>query len=330
MNQYLRIKSPLQPFHLVKPSPWPILIAFTIFSIVSLSVSFLHFKLRNCLFFQCLFLGVFILFIFGIISWFFDIISEALMDGRHTLIVQRGLRLGVIIFIVSEIIFFFNFFLVLFYSSVSPQSGSEVMCLSSLESQPISTWVKFLVNMVMLLLFIFGISSYICDIISEPCTAGRHILIFQRSICLGVVFLNCYAPELIDITIMDGWDQERVRIRDDMPVMVDITDGDPAITGIAAPEIIGIPAGEWDLIDQPPMMGAVPGTGLPGQIPDPTVICPSSAPKVALTTRQIVEILVLIIFGIILVVYIVKVIIEVIVRAVFGKKDNGKDNSNSV
>jgi len=151
MNQYLRIKSPLQPFHLVKPSPWPIFIAFTIFSIVSLSVSFLHFKLLNCLFFQCLFLGVFVLFIFGISSWFFDIISEALMEGRHTLIVQRGLRLGFILFIVSEIIFFFSFFWTFFHSSVSPSIWIGAMW-PPLGIQPINPWGLPLLNTVILLL----------------------------------------------------------------------------------------------------------------------------------------------------------------------------------
>ena len=35
---------------------------------------------------------------------------EGTYEGQHTSIVQRGLRLGVILFIVSEIMFFVGFF----------------------------------------------------------------------------------------------------------------------------------------------------------------------------------------------------------------------------
>ncbi|HXT82982.1 MAG TPA: cytochrome c oxidase subunit 3 [Verrucomicrobiae bacterium] len=35
---------------------------------------------------------------------------EATFEGHHTFAVQKGLRLGFVLFIVSEIIFFFSFF----------------------------------------------------------------------------------------------------------------------------------------------------------------------------------------------------------------------------
>lgn len=40
--------------------------------------------------------------------------------GYHTAIVQQGLRLGVVLFIVSEIMFFFAFFWAYFHYSLSP------------------------------------------------------------------------------------------------------------------------------------------------------------------------------------------------------------------
>ena len=45
---------------------------------------------------------------------------ESTFEGHHTGIVQRGLRYGVILFIVSEILFFFAFFWAFFHSSLSP------------------------------------------------------------------------------------------------------------------------------------------------------------------------------------------------------------------
>jgi cytochrome c oxidase subunit 3 len=51
-----------------------------------------------------------IFLIYTLYSWFKDIITEATIEGHHTIKVQQGLRLGVILFIVSEIMFFFGFF----------------------------------------------------------------------------------------------------------------------------------------------------------------------------------------------------------------------------
>jgi heme/copper-type cytochrome/quinol oxidase subunit 3 len=56
-------------------------------------------------------------FIFGFIAvalcmalWWRDVVSEATFEGHHTNIVQLGLRYGMILFIVSEVMFFFAFF----------------------------------------------------------------------------------------------------------------------------------------------------------------------------------------------------------------------------
>jgi cytochrome c oxidase subunit 3 len=54
-----------------------------------------------------------------IISWLLMVLYEA-GEGYHTKIVRRGLRYGVILFIVSEIMFFFSLFWAFFHFSVSP------------------------------------------------------------------------------------------------------------------------------------------------------------------------------------------------------------------
>ena len=63
---------------------------------------------------------VFVLFIS--FRWFFDIITEATFEGHHTIKVQNGLRLGVYLFIVSEVMFFFSFFVAFFYTSLAPSA----------------------------------------------------------------------------------------------------------------------------------------------------------------------------------------------------------------
>jgi heme/copper-type cytochrome/quinol oxidase subunit 3 len=52
--------------------------------------------------------------------WFGDIIQEGTREGEHTLLVQQGLRFGMILFIVSEIFFFVSFFWAFFHFALSP------------------------------------------------------------------------------------------------------------------------------------------------------------------------------------------------------------------
>ena len=52
--------------------------------------------------------------------WFRDIISEATYLGNHTLAVQRGLNMGIALFIVSEALFFLGVFWTFFHSALSP------------------------------------------------------------------------------------------------------------------------------------------------------------------------------------------------------------------
>lgn len=52
--------------------------------------------------------------------WFRDVISEGTYLGNHTSAVQRGLNLGVALFIASEALFFLAIFWAFFHSALSP------------------------------------------------------------------------------------------------------------------------------------------------------------------------------------------------------------------
>jgi len=52
--------------------------------------------------------------------WFKDVVREGTFLGDHTFFVQRGLRYGIVLFIVSEIMFFFAFFWAFFHSALAP------------------------------------------------------------------------------------------------------------------------------------------------------------------------------------------------------------------
>ena len=102
------------PFHLVSPSPWPILGSFSAFLVVSGLVAFLS----NYGSF-CLYLGLFLLFLVCY-HWWSDIFAESSLLGSHSLRVQHGLRIGMCLFIVSEVFFFFGFFWAYLHCSLSP------------------------------------------------------------------------------------------------------------------------------------------------------------------------------------------------------------------
>lgn len=54
------------------------------------------------------------------IQWWRDVRREAVFQGKHSLKVESGLRIGIALFIVREIFFFFAFFWAFFHSSLSP------------------------------------------------------------------------------------------------------------------------------------------------------------------------------------------------------------------
>ena len=63
--------------------------------------------------------GIFL--INGIASlWWRDVIREASFEDQHSTPVIQGLKLGILLFIVSEIMFFFAFLGGFFHSSLSP------------------------------------------------------------------------------------------------------------------------------------------------------------------------------------------------------------------
>jgi len=104
------------PFHLVSPSPWPIYTSISLFTLTTVGVLNMHafFSVSYLLFIALLNL------ILSMSLWFRDIISEGTYLGNHTNAVQKGLNLGVGLFIVSEALFFLAIFWAFFHSSLSP------------------------------------------------------------------------------------------------------------------------------------------------------------------------------------------------------------------
>ena len=109
-------------FHIVDPSPWPLLASLSLFNLVLGSAFYFHGKSVGSL------IVLYSFFFLSLIAflWWRDVVREGTYEGKHTLVVQKGLKLGMILFIVSEVMFFFSFFWAFFNFSLAPsiQFGS--------------------------------------------------------------------------------------------------------------------------------------------------------------------------------------------------------------
>lgn len=101
------------PWHLVTVRPWPILISFRIFNNLIIITAWLH-K------FNYFVITTIPPILFCLYAWWRDITREATFSGSHTIFVFKGICLGMILFIISEIFFFISFFWAFFHSSLAP------------------------------------------------------------------------------------------------------------------------------------------------------------------------------------------------------------------
>nr|QXX99481.1 cytochrome c oxidase subunit 3 [Laevapex fuscus] len=103
-----------QPFHLVEFSPWPLLVSFSILSIPIGMIYYIRFSFLNLLL-----LGVILTATISYL-WWRDVVRESSYQGHHNNFVMKGLKIGMALFILSEICFFFAFFWAYFHSSLAP------------------------------------------------------------------------------------------------------------------------------------------------------------------------------------------------------------------
>ena len=103
-----------QPYHLVDPSPWPIIGALGgAFTLAGIAVA-AHFH-NYIMFGAGLLITLFVMFM-----WWRDVIRESRTPGLHSKITQLGLRYGMTLFIASEVMFFVGFFWAYFNFALFP------------------------------------------------------------------------------------------------------------------------------------------------------------------------------------------------------------------
>nr|YP_010556299.1 cytochrome c oxidase subunit III [Hygrobates turcicus]UYS90925.1 cytochrome c oxidase subunit 3 [Hygrobates turcicus] len=104
----------MHPFHLVTPSPWPLAASFSILGLVSSTVVFNQSKIFLPL------IGSLMCCLLASFMWWSDIFKESTMEGNHSLLIIKGLKIGMIFFIASEVMLFFSFFWGYYHNSLNP------------------------------------------------------------------------------------------------------------------------------------------------------------------------------------------------------------------
>ena len=199
-----RPKFQLHPYHMVTVSPWPLFVSFSLLILTSGSVT--YFNGYPSPFGDSGIVLVAIGFICTSLSaglWFRDIVTEGTFLGDHTFKVQKGLSLGMALFIVTEVMFFFSIFWALFNSCLSPdiELGGQW---PPMGIEAISPFELPLLNTI-LLLSSGATVTYSHHAVLNKNRAGA-ITGLVLTVLLAVVFTYCQGIEYINATfsISDG------------------------------------------------------------------------------------------------------------------------------
>ena len=102
------------PYHLVDPSPWPVVGALSSFVLAVGAVMYMHQEGPWVM------IAGFVMLFATAFMWWRDVVREGEHQGHHTPIVRIGLRFGMALFIASEVMFFSAFFWAYFNAALFP------------------------------------------------------------------------------------------------------------------------------------------------------------------------------------------------------------------
>ena len=187
------------PFHLVDPSPWPFVTAFGAFCMMTGAALYMHFYSKGGFF---LFFGLFMVFSTATI-WWRDVVREATYEGHHTDQVRQGLKMGMVLFIVSEAMLFFAFFWGYFHSSLNPVADIGAIW-PPVGIIPMNPWGIPLLNTVILLT-----SGAAVTWAHHALVAGYRKQVIEgtfQTIVLAIIFTGFQGYEYVNATfsVSDG------------------------------------------------------------------------------------------------------------------------------
>ncbi|MEE8214468.1 MAG: cytochrome c oxidase subunit 3 [Alphaproteobacteria bacterium] len=106
------------PYHMVAPSPWPVLGAAAVMVLAGGAIVFFHDGG------PWIMLAGLAALLYVMFRWWSDVVREAQDGHSHNAIVRIGLRYGMALFILTEVMFFSGFFWAFFTSSLFPAGGT--------------------------------------------------------------------------------------------------------------------------------------------------------------------------------------------------------------
>ena len=194
------------PYHILPLSPWPLCTSLCIFVLLYSGVMWMHGKNYS----QASFAISLICLLACMYKWWESVIHEALIDKCHNLIVQNGLKAGMGLFILSEIMFFAVFFASIFHSSLFPVGILEGAWVVKAGIWPpnnielVYPWNVPLMNTLILLLSGTTVTWAHYSLINNNTKDAAAALLY--SIILGVTFTAFQALEYhhIIFKISDG------------------------------------------------------------------------------------------------------------------------------
>lgn len=102
-------------FHIVSRSPWPLIVFLCVLGLATGVGFYMHWYK-----FGYVLMGSGLCLLVSVMGfWWDDIVKESIV-GFYTGCVRKNLQIGIILFIISEVMFFFAFFWAFFHSSLSP------------------------------------------------------------------------------------------------------------------------------------------------------------------------------------------------------------------
>ena len=109
------------PYHLVDPSPWPLVGAISALVLAVGAIMYMH-EIDGGIV-----MGIGLIMCLGTMAvWWRDVIKEGEHGGHHTTTVQLGLRYGMVLFIASEVMFFVARFWAFFDASLYADEAIQI------------------------------------------------------------------------------------------------------------------------------------------------------------------------------------------------------------
>lgn len=109
------------PYHIVDLSPWPLFTSCALLFFAITAVASIHDVKFGYI---TLFLSLLFL-LYCMFSWWKDVIYEGMVEKQHNEVVRTGLKIGMLLFIISELAFFGVFFWSVFKSQYNPVAVVE-------------------------------------------------------------------------------------------------------------------------------------------------------------------------------------------------------------